>query len=75
MSEIQTLYCTCCGERYKGRQFHNQDIGHGMGECCAERVLNHRPFGHEPMTLAEFERTYGVRGVHYGLTKESHETT
>lgn len=64
---IRTLYCTCCGERFKGRQFHNQDTGHGMGPCCADRVLNHRPFGRDAMSLAEFERTYGVRGIHFDV--------
>jgi predicted nucleic acid-binding Zn ribbon protein len=67
---IRRLYCTCCGEVFQGRQFHNQDTGYGMGECCADRVLAHRPFGHEPMSPAEFDRTYGVRGVHFGITPE-----
>ena len=64
---IRTLYCTCCGEQFQGRQFHNQDTGHGMGPCCADRVLEHRPFGHEAMSLAEFERTYGTRGIHFDV--------
>jgi len=65
---VRRLYCTCCGGVFQGRQFHNQDIGHGMGECCAERVLNHRPFGHDSMGVVEFERTYGVRGYHFALS-------
>lgn len=64
---IRNLYCCCCGGSIRGRQFHNQDTGHGMGECCADRVLNHRPFGHEPMSLEEFQRTYGIAGVNYGV--------
>ena len=64
---IRTLSCCCCGERFQGRQFHNQDTGFGMGPCCADWVLNRRPFGHEQMTLEEFERTYGKRGLHFGI--------
>lgn len=67
---VRRLYCCCCGGSFQGRQFHNQDTGHGMGECCAERVLNHKPFGHDAMTLAEFERCYGVRGYHFALPSD-----
>ena len=69
LGPIRRLYCTCCGESFYGRQFHNQDIGHGMGPCCADHVLNHRPFGRESMGLAEFERTYGNRGVHFDISQ------
>jgi hypothetical protein len=68
---IRRLDCTCCGESFHGRQFHNQDTGHGMGPCCAERVLHHRPFGLDAMSLAEFERCYGVRGYHYDIPVQS----
>ena len=64
---VRRLTCTCCGESFQGRQFHNQDTGFGMGECCAERVLNHKPFGHDSMGIEEFERTYGVRGYHFDV--------
>ena len=63
--QVRTLYCTCCGEQFKGRQFHNQDTGYGMGPCCADWVMNRRPFGHDPMTLEEFERCYGKRGYNF----------
>ncbi len=68
---IRRLYCTCCGESFQGRQFHNQDTSYGMGPCCATRVLNHRPFGHEPMSLEEFERTYGIRGYNFDIQEVS----
>lgn len=66
-SPVRRLTCTCCGESFQGRQFHNQDLGYGMGECCAERVLNHHPFGHESMGIVEFERSYGLRGYHFDI--------
>ncbi|MBV7542014.1 hypothetical protein [Acidovorax sp. sic0104] len=54
----QLLLCTCCGSRATGRQFHNQDTGHGLGDCCVDFV--------RPRT-EDMERTYGVAGVHYLL--------
>ena len=66
---IRTLRCTCCSESFRGRQFHNQDTGFGMGPCCAARVLAHKPFGHEAMSLAEFEHTYGLRGYHFDVVE------
>jgi hypothetical protein len=53
---IGWLRCTCCGGSFYGRQFHNQDIGHGLGDCCVEYV---KP------RVEDMERTYGVSGVHY----------
>lgn len=52
------LKCCCCGGRYEGRQFHNQDTGWGLGDCCVEYVKPH---------VDDMERTYGVHGVHYKL--------
>lgn len=66
---VQRLSCTCCGESFRGRQFHNQDTGYGMGPCCADWVLNRRPFGHDPVSLEEFERTYGKRGFHFAIER------
>lgn len=54
---VRGLTCTCCGSAFKGRQFHNQDTGYGLGDCCVEYV---RP------RVDDVERTYGVAGVHYG---------
>ena len=72
---IRRLTCTCCGESFKGRQFHNQDIGYGLGDCCLERIRTHRPFGHEPMTEDEIRRTYGIEGIHYNLPAEAPHPT
>jgi hypothetical protein len=64
---VRRLYCCCCGGNFQGRQFHNQDTGYGMGPCCADQVLKHRPFGQEPMSLEEFQRTYGIAGVNFDV--------
>ena len=45
-----------------------------MGECCADWVLNRRPFGHDPMTLQEFERTYGRKGHNFAVISEGERT-
>jgi len=29
---VRRLVCCCCGGSITGRQFHNQDTGHGLGE-------------------------------------------
>lgn len=55
---IRTLRCTCCGQYTQGRQFHNQDAGHGLGDCCHDYV---KP------RVEDMERTYGIHGVHYKL--------
>ncbi len=52
------LKCCCCGGRFEGRQFHNQDTGWGLGDCCVEYVRPH---------TEDMERTYGIHGVHYKL--------
>lgn len=53
---IQTLKCCCCGGYTKGRQFHNQDTGFGLGFCCLRFVKSR---------CEDVERTYGVLGIHY----------
>lgn len=53
---IQTLKCCCCGGYTKGRQFHNQDTGFGLGFCCLQFVQSR---------CEDVERTYGVLGIHY----------
>lgn len=55
---IRTLRCTCCGQHTQGRQFHNQDTGFGLGDCCHDYV---KP------RVEDMERTYGIHGVHYKL--------
>ena len=58
LGPLKTLRCCCCGGYTKGRQFHNQDEGFGLGSCCVEFV---RP------RVDDMERTYGIEGVHYLL--------
>lgn len=65
---IRTLRCCCCGAWTKGRQFHNQDNGFGLGSCCVEYVR-----AKTPEMEGFVQRTYGVAGVHYGLEKEVKE--
>lgn len=54
------LRCCVCGSGHIGRQWNNQDTGHGLGACCIER-------GMRSNTVDEFERCYGLRGVHFDL--------
>ncbi|WP_041930356.1 hypothetical protein [Methylibium petroleiphilum] len=58
---IRWLLCTCCGGRFQGRQFANQDTGHGLGDCCVEFVTPR---------VEDLERTYGVSGVHYNVVRQ-----
>ncbi|MGP3790502.1 hypothetical protein [Pseudomonas sp. B392_1p] len=67
MNPIRNLKCCCCGGRYEGRQFHNQDTGWGLGDCCVEYVRPHMD------SIEDMERTYGLRGVHYNLDPEHSE--
>ena len=52
-----------------GRQFHNPDTGYGLGDCCANFIRLHRPFGEDPMSADEIERTYGRKGYHYEIER------
>ena len=54
---IRNLTCTCCGSSYRGRQWWNQDCGHGLGDCCV-KFCGVKPNGGE-------SRTYGVPGIHF----------
>lgn len=65
--KVRAMYCTVCGGQYMGRQFHNQDTGYGLGDCCANFIRTHKPFGEEPMSTEEIERTYGRNGYHYEI--------
>lgn len=53
-----SLICTCCGARYKGRQYYNQDTGFSLGPCCVEFCQKR---------VQDFEATYGAPGVHYNI--------
>ena len=59
-TRIRRLLCPCCGAVTRGRQFHNQDDGHGLCERCADWIPSRWP-------ETDMERTYGVRGTHYCL--------
>jgi hypothetical protein len=54
---IRWLYCTCCGGHYQGRQWWNQDCGHGLGDCCVERCGVDLSGGES--------QCYGVPGIHF----------
>lgn len=53
---IVRLRCCCCGASFRGRQFHNQDVGFGLGDCCVEFVS---------ARVADVAATYGIPGVHF----------
>jgi hypothetical protein len=57
---LRTLRCCCCGGYFRGRQYWNQDDGHGMGDCCVT-------YAHRNMTDEQFEWTYGKAGIHYNV--------
>lgn len=66
LTPIRWMRCTCCGGSFKGRQFNNQDIGWGLGDCCVEYVKVHFT------TLGEdFERTYGTEGIHFKIFEQN----
>jgi hypothetical protein len=60
------MTCTCCGRYYRGRQWWNQDKGHGLGDCCVDFCKK----GH---TDESFTQTYGFKGVHYLIEEGKHE--
>lgn len=57
---IRGLRCTCCGSYAKGHQFHNQDTGYGLCNDCIDYCGRH-------FDVTGFQRTYGLRGVHYDI--------
>lgn len=57
---IRGLNCTCCGSYAKARQFHSQDTGYGLCNDCIDYCGRH-------FDAAGFQRTYGLRGVHYDI--------
>lgn len=58
---VKHLICCCCGKHSKGRQWRNQDIGFGLGSCCADYVSSR---------VDDVDAIYGRRGVHYDLKEE-----
>lgn len=57
---VKHMRCCCCGGAFEGRQFHNQDTGYGLGDCCVEYVAKR---------TEDVERTYGRPGTHYNVNK------
>lgn len=57
---VKYMRCCCCGAAYTGRQFDNQDTGHGLGDCCVDYVAKR---------TEDMERTYGRPGIHYNVNK------
>lgn len=66
LPDVRNLMCCCCGERFRGRQLTNQDIGWGLGDCCVEYVRA-RVDEHE-------ESTYGRPGIHYYVGRSHCQT-
>lgn len=60
---LRRLRCCCCGGDTQGRQFWNQDTGHGLGTCCVAYIR-------ERMSPDDIRQTYGVAGVHF-IEKEA----
>jgi hypothetical protein len=58
---VKWMCCTCCGSSYRGRQWWNQDCGHGLGDCCV-KYCGVNPNGGE-------SQCYGVPGVHFLITE------
>lgn len=57
---VRSLTCCCCGSTTLGRQWHNRDTGFGLcPDCISVCSRNTEP--------ADFERNYGVRGVHFDV--------
>lgn len=59
---VKWMACCCCGNYFYGRQWHNQDTGHGLGDCCVDYVKK-RWHEHD----GNFEKTYGIDGIHYNI--------
>ena len=62
---VKRMLCCCCGGVFKGRQHWNQDTGHGLGDCCVEYCK--RGFSNDEEGAKDFERTYGIDGIHYNI--------
>lgn len=60
---VRRMYCTCCGGVFSGRQWANQDTGHGLGDCCVESVS--AKYRHDDTQT--FAQCYGIEGIHYNI--------
>lgn len=59
---IRRLLCSCCGAETRGRQWYNRDTGYGLCVGCIE-------FCQRKVTAEQFERCYGVRGIHFDVVE------
>lgn len=64
LSRPKFLTCACCGERARGRQWHDRDTGYGVCSRCfrASFIRDGRE---------EAERIYGRAGEHHSLDWEN----
>jgi hypothetical protein len=57
---MATKTCCVCGRTAHGQQWWNRDKGYGLClDCAAAWIMKHHD-------TAEFERSYGKAGVHWG---------
>ena len=61
---IRNLYCTCCGARHRGRQWHNMDTGYGLCAACYVWIKSRN---RQEETQEWLERTYGIAGLHHSI--------
>jgi hypothetical protein len=58
--------CACCGGGAgRWKQWHSQDTGYSICRRCVDRIKG------RGMSDDEFQRIYGVEGVHYAPAQES----
>jgi len=62
LTSLERLYCSCCGGVTTGRQWSNRDTGYGLCVSCIPQCSRNQ-------TDEEFQRTYGVRGIHFDLSQ------
>jgi len=55
------LLCACCGGVTRGRQWWNQDDGHGLCAQCADWQIARGE------SAEQMERNYGKRGLYFDL--------
>lgn len=59
---VKNLTCCCCGNEFRGRQWHNRDNGYGLGQCCIEYCKSNTP-------LPDFIQAYGVEGYNFNIAE------
>lgn len=63
----RNLICCTCGRHTRGRQWWNRDKGFGLCDDCI--TINHVA----DVPLGATARSFGVRGVHWGLVESEEE--